>query len=122
MRDLSRAGAIQGIGKGVSLGNRHGRQGDAVGHVADGVYGRNRTLRTGIHHDLALSAKFDARSLEAESGRVRHAARRRHDLGYHETSAVAEGDGLPAVLVLNTLNRAARMKDDAAPGKRLGAL
>ena len=96
VRHLPRAAAKQAVGKGMPLGDGHRRQGDAVGHVANGIDGVNGCPRNLIDDDLAAPAQFDACRLKPQPGGVRRPASGGHDLHHVKPAAVAEG-GDPAV-------------------------
>ena len=76
--DLDRALAEHGVGEGMALADRHRRQVDAMGDVADRIDVVDRGLRPAVDGDAAIArVDGDAGLLEPEIGDVRDAGRSR---------------------------------------------
>ena len=112
--DRGRPAAEHRVGEGVAFADRHRREIDPVGDVADGEDVRHRRARIAVDRDAAIVGDGDAGVLEAEIGDVGLAADREHHLLGGDPAAVGQRRGIATALRLDRLDELAGDHLDAA--------
>src|SRR5262249_49416252 len=112
--DGRRVAAEYRLGEGLALADRHRRQVQAVGAVADGVDALDPALRVLVDHHGPVGTAGDAGLVEPDARRVGLAPDGIHDAARLERGAVAQGEAQgAAAALLRALDRRSDADIDA---------